>query len=98
MVVSGKLKKWCVLLGYLKPYSKLYVFDLVFAVLEALSTLSIPFVIRDLLSIVGEDNGVELSYLLGCSVILLVLVALIYVANFFITKYGCLVGYEKGSV
>lgn len=91
MIVSGKLK-WYVLLGYLKPYSKLYVFDLVFAVLEALSTLSIPFVIRDLLSIVGEDNGVELSYLLGCSVILLVLVALIYVANFFITKYGCLVG------
>ena len=87
---SGKWKKF---FSYYKPYKKLFAADMFFACLAAAITLVIPLIIRFITNDViyrEPDESLHLIFILIG--IMLVLIAIEFYSNFFITNYGHMMG------
>lgn len=87
---SGKWKKF---FSYYKPYKKLFAADMFFACLAAAITLIIPLIIRFITNDVIYRESEESLHLIFVLVgVMLVLIALEFFSNFFITNYGHMMG------
>ena len=87
---NGKWKKF---FSYYKPYKKLFAADMFFACLAAAITLIIPLIIRFITNDVIYRQSEESLHLIFALVgVMLVLIALEFFSNFFITNYGHMMG------
>lgn len=87
---NGKWKKF---FSYYKPYKKLFAADMFFACLAAAITLIIPLIIRFITNdIIYRESGESLHLIFVLVGVMLVLIALEFFSNFFITNYGHMMG------
>lgn len=84
-----KNKKWKKFVGYYKPYLGSFAADMLFAVLGAAVTLVIPMVVRYITgTVIYEEPGQALRDILLLALVMLALVALEFVCNYFIATVG----------
>lgn len=87
---NGKWKKF---FSYYKPYKKLFAADMFFACLAAAITLIIPLIIRFITNdVIYRESGESLHLIFVLVGVMLVLIALEFFSNFFITNYGHMMG------
>lgn len=85
--------KWKRLIGYYKPYKKVFFADMFFAFLGAVTTLILPLIIRYVTgTLVYEPRDVMLEGVGICAVIMLVLVLIQCYSNYYIANYGHVMG------
>lgn len=85
--------KWRRLLGYYQPYRKLFLADMLFAVLGAGVSLTIPLIVRYITTNVIMLPGNEaLETIVKLGILMIGLVALECYCNFFIAYYGHIMG------
>ena len=85
--------KWKKLFGYYKPYRKLFLADMFFAILGAGVTLVIPLIVRYITgTVVFLPRQEMLSTVLKLALVMLVLVLVECYSNFFIGYYGHICG------
>ncbi len=83
---NGKWKKF---FSYYKPYKKLFAADMFFACVAAAITLIIPLIIRFITNdVIYREAGESLHLIFILVGVMLVLIALEFYSNFFITNYG----------
>ncbi len=83
---NGKWKKF---FSYYKPYKKLFAADMFFACVAAAITLIIPLIIRFITNdVIYREAGESLHLIFTLVGVMLVLIALEFYSNFFITNYG----------
>ena len=88
--MKHKLKR---LIGYYKPYKKLFFTDMFFAILGAATTLVIPLIVRYITNEVIYRPGQEaLQMILKLGVLMVGLVALECFSNFYIAYFGHMMG------
>lgn len=87
---NGKWKKF---FSYYKPYKRLFAADMFFACLAAAITLIIPLIIRFITNdVIYRESGESLHLIFVLVGVMLVLIALEFFSNFFITNYGHMMG------
>lgn len=87
---NGKWKKF---FSYYKPYKKLFAADMFFACLAAAITLIIPLIIRFITNdVIYRESEESLHLIFALVGVMLVLIALEFFSNFFITNYGHMMG------
>lgn len=87
---NGKWKKF---FSYYKPYKKLFAADMFFACLAAAITLIIPLIIRFITNdVIYRKSGESLHLIFALVGVMLILIALEFFSNFFITNYGHMMG------
>ena len=87
---NGKWKKF---FSYYKPYKRLFAADMFFACLAAAITLIIPLIIRFITNdVIYRESGESLHLIFMLVGVMLVLIALEFFSNFFITNYGHMMG------
>ncbi len=87
---NGKWKKF---FSYYKPYKKLFAADMFFACVAAAITLIIPLIIRFITNdVIYRESGESLHLIFILVGVMLVLIALEFYSNFFITNYGHMMG------
>lgn len=87
--------KWKKLLGYYKPYRKLFWTDMIFALMGAAVTLIIPLIVRYITNDVVYLQGDEpLRQIIRLGILMMGLVALEFFCNFYIAYYGHIMGAE----
>lgn len=85
--------RWRRLLGYYRPYMKLFITDMIFAILGAGVTLAIPLIVRYITSNVLTLPGDEaLGIILRLGAVMVAMVALECFCNFYIAYYGHIMG------
>ena len=85
--------KWKRLIGYYKPYKKVFFADMFFAILGAVTTLIIPLIIRYITgTLVYEPREKMLEGVIVCATVMVVLVAIQCYSNYFISNYGHVMG------
>lgn len=85
--------KWKKFFSYYKPYKKLFAADMFFACLAAAITLIIPLIIRFITNdVIYREAGESLHLIFILVGIMLILIALEFFSNFFITNYGHMMG------
>lgn len=85
--------KWKRLIGYYKPYKKVFFADMFFAFLGAVTTLILPLIIRYVTgTLVYEPRNVMLEGVAICAVIMVVLVLIQCYSNYYISNYGHVMG------
>lgn len=85
--------KWKRLIGYYKPYKKVFFADMFFAFLGAVTTLILPLIIRYVTgTLVYEPRNVMLEGVGICAVIMVVLVLIQCYSNYYISNYGHVMG------
>lgn len=85
--------KWKKLFGYYKPYKKLFVADMFFAILGAGITLVIPLIVRYITgTVVFLPREEMLSTIIKLAIFMVVLVLIECYSNFFIGYYGHICG------
>ena len=85
--------KWKRLIGYYKPYKKVFFADMFFAFLGAVTTLILPLIIRYVTgTLVYELRNVMLEGVAICAVIMVVLVLIQCYSNYYIANYGHVMG------
>ena len=85
--------KWKRLIGYYKPYKKVFFADMFFAFLGAVTTLILPLIIRYVTgTLVYEPRNVMLEGVGICAVIMVVLVLIQCYSNYYIANYGHVMG------
>ena len=88
--MKQKLKR---LVGYYKPYKKLFFTDMFFAILGAATTLVIPLIVRYITNDVIYRPGQEaLQTILRLGVLMVGLVAVECFSNFYIAYFGHMMG------
>ncbi len=88
--MKANLKKMA---GYYKPYMGTFLLDMFFAFVASMISLIIPLVVRYITTNVKNmdtDNAVKTIFVLGIVMVVLVLVQ--FVANYFITNIGHVMG------
>jgi len=79
--------------GYYKPYIRTFLLDMFFALIASLISLIIPLIVRYITTNVPDmptDDAVRLMILI--SIVLIILVLIQFVSNFFITDIGHVMG------
>lgn len=85
--------KWKKLIGYYRPYKKVFFADMFFAILGAVTTLIIPLIIRYITgTLVYEPREKMLEGVIVCATVMVVLVAIQCYSNYFISNYGHVMG------
>lgn len=85
--------KWKKFFSYYKPYKKLFAADMFFACLAAAITLVIPLIIRFITNdVIYRESGESLHLIFALVGVMLILIALEFFSNFFITNYGHMMG------
>lgn len=85
--------KWKRLIGYYKPYKKVFFADMFFAFLGAVTTLILPLIIRYVTgTLVYEPRDVMLEGVGICALIMVVLVLIQCYSNYYISNYGHVMG------
>ena len=85
--------KWKRLIGYYKPYKKVFFADMFFAILGAVTTLIIPLIIRYITgTLVYSPRNQMLEGVIICAVVMVALVAIQCYSNYFISNYGHVMG------
>lgn len=85
--------KWKRLIGYYKPYKKVFFADMFFAFLGAVTTLILPLIIRYVTgTLVYEPRNTMLEGVAICAVIMVVLVLIQCYSNYYIANYGHVMG------
>lgn len=85
--------KWKRLIGYYKPYKKVFFADMFFAFLGAVTTLILPLIIRYVTgTLVYKPRDVMLEGVGICAVIMVVLVLIQCYSNYYISNYGHVMG------
>ena len=92
--IAGKYpSKWKRLIGYYKPYKKVFFADMFFAFLGAVTTLILPLIIRYVTgTLVYEPRNIMLEGVGICAVIMVVLVLVQCYSNYYIANYGHVMG------
>ena len=91
--IEKYLGKWKRLIGYYKPYKKVFLADMFFAFLGAVTTLILPLIIRYVTgTLVYEPRDVMMEGVAICAVIMVVLVLIQCYSNYYIANYGHVMG------
>ena len=90
---SMEKNKWKRLIGYYKPYKKVFFADMFFAFLGAVTTLILPLIIRYVTNtLVYEPRKVMLEGVAICAAIMVGLVIVQCYSNYYIANYGHVMG------
>lgn len=85
--------KWKRLISYYKPYKTVFLADMFFAFLGAVTTLILPLIIRYVTgNLVYRPRQEMFEGILICAVIMVVLVLIQCYSNYFISNYGHVMG------
>ena len=85
--------KWKKFFSYYKPYKKLFAADMFFACLAAAITLIIPLIVRYITNdVIYREPGESLHTIFILLGIMLILIIVEFLSNFFITNYGHVMG------
>ncbi len=85
--------KWKRLISYYKPYKTVFLADMFFAFLGAVTTLILPLIIRYVTgTLVYRPRQEMFEGILICAVIMVVLVLIQCYSNYFISNYGHVMG------
>lgn len=94
ILAGGNMEhKWKRLVGYYKPYKKLFFTDMFFAILGAAVTLAIPLIVRYItyhVIVLPGDEAMRIIAKLG--ILMVALVALECFCNFYISYFGHIMG------
>lgn len=86
-------KKWKKFLSYYKPHKGLFLADMFFALLGAAVTLVIPLIVRYITNdVILRDMSEALNIIIKLAVVMLVLVLIEALSNYFIAYYGHVMG------
>lgn len=86
-------KKWKKFLSYYKPHKGLFLADMFFALLGAAVTLVIPLIVRYITNdVIFRDMSEALNIIIKLAVVMLVLVLIEALSNYFIAYYGHVMG------
>ena len=87
--------KWKKLMGYYKPHKKVFIADMFFALLGAVTTLVIPLIIRYVTNdIIYRPKNEMMNAVIICAGIMIALVLVQCYSNYFIAYYGHMMGAE----
>ena len=90
---SMENNKWKRLIGYYKPYKKVFFADMFFAFLGAVTTLILPLIIRYVTNtLVYEPRDIMMKGVAICAGIMVVLVIVQCYSNYYIANYGHVMG------
>ena len=85
--------KWKKLIGYYKPYKKVFWADMFFALLGAVTTLILPLIIRYITNnVIYRPKQEMMTAVLICAGIMIALVLIQCYSNYFIAYYGHMMG------
>lgn len=85
--------KWKRLIGYYKPYKKVFFADMFFAFLGAVTTLILPLIIRYVTNtLVYEPRDIMMQGIAICAAVMVVLVIVQCYSNYYIANYGHVMG------
>ena len=85
--------KWKRLIGYYKPYKKVFFADMFFAFLGAITTLILPLIIRYVTNtLVYEPRDIMMQGVAICAAVMVVLVIVQCYSNYYIANYGHVMG------
>lgn len=85
--------KWKKLMGYYKPYRKVFWADMFFALLGAVTTLILPLIIRYITNnVIYRPKQEMITSVLICAGIMIALVLIQCSSNYFIAYYGHMMG------
>ena len=85
--------KWKKLIGYYKPYKKVFWADMFFALLGAVTTLILPLIIRYITNnVIYRPKQEMMTAVLICAGIMIALVLIQCYSNYFIAYYGHIMG------
>ena len=85
--------KWKKLIGYYKPYKKVFWADMFFALLGAVTTLILPLIIRYITNnVIYRPKQEMMTAVLICAGIMIALVLIQCNSNYFIAYYGHMMG------
>lgn len=85
--------KWKKLMGYYKPYRKVFWADMFFALLGAVTTLILPLIIRYITNnVIYRPKQEMITSVLICAGIMIALVLIQCYSNYFIAYYGHMMG------
>ncbi len=88
-----KEKKWRKLFSYYKPYKKLFFTDMFFALLSSSAALIIPLIVRRITSdVIYWEANAAYNEIIKLSLLLVVVVLIEGIGNFFITSVGHYMG------
>ncbi len=87
--MSSKSKKF---LSYYRPYLKLFLADMFCAMIAAGISLVFPIIIRYITGTVLVDNNFEISLIYKLGVLMIVLVVIEYLCNYFVAYKGHVMG------
>lgn len=85
--------KWKKLIGYYKPYKKVFWADMFFALLGAVTTLILPLIIRYITTdLINRPRQEMVTAVLICAGVMVTLVLIQCYSNYFISYYGHMMG------
>ncbi len=87
--MSNRMKKF---LSYYKPYKKLFLADMFCALMVASISLVLPLLIREITNEILPINPVPLNRIAQIAIIMLLLIVLEFICNFFVTYKGHVMG------
>ena len=81
------------LASYYRPYLPLFLADMFFAILGAAVTLVIPLIVRYITNeVLALDSEEALNKIMSLGILMLALVAVEFICNYFITNFGHVMG------
>ena len=92
--MSSRSKKF---LSYYRPYLKLFLADMFCAMLAAGISLVFPIIIRYITGTVLADHNFEISVIYKLGVLMIVLVVIEYLCNYFVAYKGHVIGCIYGA-
>lgn len=85
--------KWKKFFSYYKPYMGLFLADMFFAFLAASVTLVLPIIVRYITgTVIYYEKAKSLDMIFKLTVVMVVLILISTISNFFITYYGHMMG------
>ncbi len=89
-VMKENLKK---MIGYYKPYKKVFFADTFFAIIASMVALVIPLVVRYITStVVYMDSGEAFKHIISIAIAVFILIIIQVYCNYFISNYGHVMG------
>ena len=87
--MKGRFRKF---ISYYKPYKKIFILDMVCAMLAAGVTLVFPMITRYITGVILVAEPIELGKIYQLGLLMLVLVVIEFFCNFYVTYQGHVMG------
>lgn len=87
--MKGRFKKF---ISYYRPYKKIFLMDMLCAMIAAGVTLTFPMITRYITGVILVEDVIDISRIYQLGVLMLILVVIEFACNFYITYQGHVMG------